>query len=73
VLPHNNSIFYRESFDKYGDSYTGNLDELELNHILSYMGPNHPINNDLIEVICMRKERSQKISIAFDVPELYKV
>jgi hypothetical protein len=67
VLPSNNSRFYQENFDKFGDSYTTNIDLQELTYIVSHMGSGYEIDEDLIGHIGFKHPRSHKMSICFDV------
>lgn len=44
VLPEGNAKYYRDNFDRFGDSYTNFLDLRELNQILDCMNGKYAVN-----------------------------
>jgi DNA ligase-4 len=73
VLPERSSSFYRDSFDRFGDSYTNYLDLRELDELLDSMNGSYAINEQLINHITLNYRRKGKVSYCFNVPELQKV
>lgn len=70
VLPSNNTTFYLDNFDKFGDSFTSPIDMRELDEILSSMGDNYHLNDNLISAISLKPKRNYKVSICFNISDL---
>lgn len=73
VLPEGNAQFYRENFDRFGDSYTNYLDLRELDELLESMNGKYVINDQLISHITINYRRKGKISYGINLSELQKI